>query len=248
MTAPELSVIMPAYNEEATIAQTVESWAGDFARLAIACELRVYDDGSTDATGAQLEALRGSLPNLIVVHQRNRGHGPTVLRGYREARSRWIFQTDSDGEINPGGFVDLWRRRHDFDFLMGFRQGRRAPPARRLVTAGARWAIRLAFGANVRDANIPFRLMRRDRLVPLLAAVPASTFAPNVALVGLAAATGARLFEAPVSSRERAGGRSSLLRLKLLRAACRSALETAGIAWRFRVRGGRCRRQGTGRP
>ena len=235
MAEATLTVILPVYNEAAVIRQTVESWVDSLRRLDVGYELRAYDDGSKDRSGEILDQMTASIAGLRVIHQPNAGHGPTVLRGYREAKSEWIFQTDSDGEIGPEGFTTLWQHRHDFDFLVGFRRGRHAPLARRWMSTGARWTIRLGFGQTIRDANIPYRLMRRERLMPLLAYVPPSTFAPNIALSGLAAADGLRIFESPVDSRQRAGGQTSLQRLQLLRAAYRSFVETAALAWRFRV-------------
>src|SRR5262249_56495225 len=101
----------------------------------------VYDDGSTDDTRSILDGLGARLPRLAVRTQPNRGHGAAVLRGYREARGEWVFQTDSDGEVAPASFGALWRERHVHDLLLGVRRGRRgglgrgpggrASPARR---------------------------------------------------------------------------------------------------------------------
>ncbi len=241
VASPELTAVMPVYNEEASINATLEAWIQELDRLDIDFELRLYDDGSSDRTPEQLEQIAASHERIRVIHQPNSGHGPTILRGYLEARGAWVFQTDSDGEIGPEDFATLWQHRQNFDFLLGFRQGRKASLARRLMTAGARGAIRLGFGRTasgiaLRDVNVPYRLMRRNLLLPLLDRVPPTTFAPNVALSGLAAASGLRIFETPVRSRERAGGETSLQRLKLLRAAVQSLAETAAIARSTRAR------------
>ncbi|MEM7355210.1 MAG: glycosyltransferase family 2 protein [Acidobacteriota bacterium] len=236
MNRQTLTVVLPVYNEASAIRRTLESWLDALEELGIDFQLCAYDDGSTDRTGEVLDTLAESNARLRIIHQANAGHGPTILRAYREATGDWIFQADSDGEIGPEALATLWRQRHDFDFLVGFRQGRQASFARQLMTAGARWAVRLGFGKTIRDVNIPYRLMRRDRLMPLLAHLPPETFAPNVALSGLAAATGLRVYESPVKSRPRAGGETSLQRLKLLQAAYRSLVETVGVAWRFRSR------------
>ncbi len=232
---PELTVVMPAYNEEEAITGVVTAWVSELDRLAIDYRLRVYDDGSRDQTLAILRHLEAEMPRLRVTGQPNAGHGPTVLRAYGEAESEWIFQTDSDGELSAQDFAPLWRRRHDYDLLVGRRQSRGAPLPRRIMTLAARWTVRLGFGQTVHDVNVPYRLMRRERLLPLLTSLPANTFAPNVALSGLAAAAGLRLYERPVTNRPRAGGQTSLNRRALLRAARRSLTETVAAAWRFRT-------------
>src|SRR5262245_33978912 len=112
----QLSVVIPVYNEEATIADAVLEWAAELDRSAIDYELLVYDDGSCDHSGRRVEALRASIPRIVLRRHGNMGHGPTVLRGYREAHGEWIFQADSDGEVAPSSFRALWDVRHHHDF------------------------------------------------------------------------------------------------------------------------------------
>lgn len=235
---------MPAYNEEEAIEGVVTDWMHKLDALAIDYQLRLYDDGSRDRTLTIAQHLASTIDRLLVIGHSNRGHGPTILRGYHEAKSEWIFQTDSDGEIGSEPFAELWHHRQDFDLLLGVRQGRQAPWVRRLMTATARGTTRLLLGPRtggrpqmpgevIRDANVPYRLMRRERLVPLLGLIPPDTFAPNVAISGLAMAAGLRIHQHPVPSLLRAGGQPSLRHTKLLRAAARSWFETAAIAWHF---------------
>jgi len=159
---PTLTVVMPAYNEAGAIREVVTAWDRQLGTLGVPYEIRVYDDGSRDGTGDLLAALGRERPAVAAIRQANRGHGPTILRGYREARGEWVFQTDSDDEMGPESFPLVWQRRHDADVVLGYRDGRASPPARRLVTAVARWTVRLGFGARVRDPNAPYRLYRRE--------------------------------------------------------------------------------------
>ncbi len=241
MSAPELTVVMPAYNEEEAIEGVVTDWLQTLDELAIDYQLWIYDDGSRDRTLEISKRLAATADRLQVIGQSNLGHGPTVLRGYHEAKSDWVFQIDSDGEIGSEAFTELWSRRQDFDFLLGARQGRQAPWPRRAMTAVACWTTRWFQKppwrkTTIRDANVPYRLMRREPLLPLLGYIRPDTFAPNVALSGLAAGTGLRICEMPVASRERAGGQPSLRPSALLPAAVRSLLQTATAAWYFHQR------------
>jgi dolichol-phosphate mannosyltransferase len=232
--APQLSLVIPVYNEGGTIVEAVLEWAAELDRSALDYELLVYDDGSRDDSGRLVEALRGRLPQLILRQHRNMGHGPTVLRGYREAHGEWIFQADSDGEVAPTGFRALWDVRHDHDFVLGIRQHRRSSMVRRLVTLGSRLTVRAMFGRTLPDVNTPFRLMRRAPLAPLLALLPDECFAPNVALVGLAAWTGLRMHSVPVPYRGRQSHGGSLAGLRLWRGASRAWWQTLTIAHRVR--------------
>jgi glycosyltransferase involved in cell wall biosynthesis len=85
---------MPVYNEGGGIATVNATWQTVLSGLHIPYEVRVYDDGSTDDTGAVLDGLAERYPEMRVTHQSNRGHGPTVLRGYRDATGVWVFQVD----------------------------------------------------------------------------------------------------------------------------------------------------------
>lgn len=232
MTAsPALSIIIPAYNEEAAIGEVIRTWVTELDRLQIDYELRVYDDGSRDRTVYVLQELLAQIPRLIVTTHENRGHGPTILRGYHEARGEWIFQTDGDGECAPEAIEELWRLRDDYDFLIGYRVDRYGPLIRRCVTIGSRLIIWALFGAGIRDVNSPYRLMRRTRLQPLLRSLPESTFAPNAILSGLAVRYHLRTCERPVRWMSRRTGRSSIAGWKLLRRVARSFREALAVAF-----------------
>jgi dolichol-phosphate mannosyltransferase len=234
--APALSVVMPAYGEERGIVGVVSAWMAELDRLGIEYEFLVYDDGSKDRTGEVLQQLAADRPRLIVTSHSNRGHGPTILVGYREARGEWVFQTDSDGEMSPAHFEALWNRRCDFDFLVGYRQHRQSTLARQLVTAGSRWAVKLLFGRSVRDVNSPYRLMRRTSLTKMLACLPPTTFAPNVVLAGLAARMKLRLYEVPVPHSGQRTVTAALNKWKLWKTALRCFRQTATVA--LTARGG----------
>lgn len=223
---------MPVFNEAALVGGVLRAWVAELDRLAIDFEIRAYDDGSADATWEILRQMSDDEPRIRPLRQSNRGHGPTVLRGYREASAEWVFQVDSDGELPCDDFAQLWARRRDYDLLLGWRRNRRAGGDRRLVTAVARTGVRWLFGGAIRDVNVPFRLIRRPALQRLLVDVPAAAFAPNVLLSGLAVRSGLRIGQFPVDDRVRAAGSGSLNSLRLLRGAARSFVELVGVALR----------------
>ncbi len=231
---PCLSVVMPVYNERDGIAHVLDAWSSALDGLGASYELLVYDDGSRDGTDEVLAAAAAHTPHLQVVRHQNIGHGPTILRGYRQARGRWIFQTDSDGEMDAGAIAELWSRREDYDFLLATRVGRSAPLARRAVTWVCRQAVALAFGAGIADVNVPYRLMRASELRRLLPLLPDDTFAPNVILSGLAIRDRLRVFQTPVRHINRRHGRSSLGNLTILGPATRALRQTIAIARRVR--------------
>ena len=228
---PELSVVMPAYNEDASIRFVLEDWIEELDRLQIDYEILAYDDGSSDATGRLLETFSREDPRIQARSHTNIGHGPTILRGYHESRGQWVFQIDADGEMSPAGFEALWEVRSDHDFLFGYRSGRKSAGARLVITQASRWTVWVLFGKAVRDVNTPYRLMRRSCLEVMLELLPDDTFAPNVVLSGIAIRGGLRIAEQPVVHQGRQAGQVSLGGLKLWRSAVRSLVQTLKIAF-----------------
>jgi len=235
-TRPELSIVMPVYNEGAVIAEVVASWLHELERLGIDCEFLVYDDGSRDETRRILERLEEGRPGLVVTSQANSGHGPTILRGYHEARGEWVFQVDSDDEMGAEHFAGLWEQREGYDLLVGRRHHRDSPLARRLITTLSRVTVWALFGRAVTDVNAPYRLMRRSCLAVLLSAIPAETFAPNVIISGLAARQGLRVLEVSVPHSGRRTGTVSIVKWRLWKSAVRAFGQTLAVALRARGR------------
>ena len=238
----DLCAVVPVYNEEGAIAAVLGKWCAMFDGLGIRYRIRACNDGSEDATGAILRAFAAERPDAVTaVDQPNAGHGPTILRGYREAaeEAEWVFQTDSDDEMGPEAFPELWKRRAGFDFLLGRRAGRSQPLPRKIVSAVSRAAVRVFYGrGGVWDVNSPYRLMRADAFRGFYRAIPEGTFAPNVILSGLAARHGLRCLEMPVPQRDRTTGEVSLRKRKLLKAAARSFAQTVAFAFRDRAGSG----------
>ncbi len=96
MPYPFLSVVVPAYNEEACIDATVQAVAAELERLGHTWELLVVDDGSTDRTRALVTARAGTDPRIRLIAAPHLGKGGAVRRGMIEARGVWRFLADAD--------------------------------------------------------------------------------------------------------------------------------------------------------
>lgn len=233
MTDPacELIVVMPVYNEQDCIEAVIRSWSEALSRETESFEIVALNDGSTDDTLARLNAVAATDARLTVIDKTNEGHGPTLLRGYANAvqRSAWTFQVDSDDELPASSFASFWERRSEHDFMVGVRSGREQGLGRRIISMCSRGVVRCFAGTGVEDVNAPYRLMRSEILADLLAGVPPDTFAPNVALSGLAIKAGCRILNIPVPHRNRQTGVQSLIKFKLVKAALKSFAQTARV-------------------
>jgi glycosyltransferase involved in cell wall biosynthesis len=229
---PELTVVMPVYNEEGAIADAVGEWAGTLDALHINYEFLILDDGSRDGTAAILDGLAARQPRLLVRHKPNSGHGPTLVEGYKTARGEWIFQTDSDRELPPTVFPRLWSRREEFDYLQGVRVQRAAPVVRKAITAVALWTVQTLFGRGIRDVNCPYRLMRGDWVRCVTQGIPANTLTPNIVLSARAVKDGLRIHEEPVEHRHRRTGTVSIRRWKLCKFSARAFVQVVRLRFR----------------
>src|SRR5262245_35615213 len=226
---------MPVFNEGRGITSVLSAWTDVLRSLNVAYEVRLYNDGSTDSTPAVLDDLEQLNPAVHVIHQDNRGHGPTILRAYGEATGAWVFQVDSDDEIPASMFEDVWGQRAGMDAVFGVRCDRKEPLTRRLVTWGAWAVVRTAYGHCPRDVNVRFRLIRQEVLSAVVSRLPDDLFAPNVAMTGLLSTSAARVVEVPVLTQRRAFGSSSLAApLKLMKVALLTAKQTLGLALKCR--------------
>ena len=208
--------VLPAYNEEANIEEVIAQWhpvceqinaEGNEAHLVIA------NDGSKDRTFAIMQNLQSKYPFLKPLDKPNSGHGATVLYLYRyaiEDKADFIFQTDSDGQTLPDEFWQMWRNRHNYDFQIGTRGGRQDGASRVFVTKTLRLVVWLMFHVWVKDANTPFRLLKTDKLIPILNVIPQDYNLANVAISAIAVRWHYNIGWYPITFRPRQGGVNSI--------------------------------------
>lgn len=159
----EISAVMPAFNEEANLEESIGRMAVALTASARTSEIIVIDDGSQDGTPAVLERLKARHASLRVIrHPANRGYGAAVRSGFRAARFRWIFLMDADNQFDPTELTRLLSRAADADIVAGYRQRRRDPLLRRLNAWAFFTLVRFFFGHLGRDVNCAFKLIRRD--------------------------------------------------------------------------------------
>lgn len=162
-TALSLSLVLPCYNEEANLEQTIRSAQLWLSEASIDGEIIVTDDGSVDGSLAVLRDLQPEMPNLRVVHhERNLGYGSAVRSGCDQATKKWIAFMDSDGQFQARDIARLVALTARADYVTGFRERRADSFQRRLYSQLYSMLIRTLLGVHPIDLNCGMKLFRRS--------------------------------------------------------------------------------------
>jgi len=217
-----LYIVIPAYNEEENIEQCVNDWypvvesydGGGVSRLVI------VNDGSKDRTYEKLIKLVETRPLLMPLNKVNGGHGSAVLYGYQYAVDQgadWIFQTDSDCQTDPAEFQAFWDAREEQEAVIGYRPDRGDGKDRKFVEGVVCFLLKMIFGVKVKDANAPFRLMRRELVTKYIQKLPKDFDLPNIMLTTYFVYYGHRVLFLPISFKPRRKGKNSINPKKIIK-------------------------------
>lgn len=177
MVSPSLSIVIPAFNEEALILQTLTEIYSYCRRQQILFEIIVVDDASTDDTTSIISSFIKTHPECRMVRNVNNiGCHPSVLVGFSKATMDWIVFLPGDGQISPdiiNTAIPLMPKHH---LLCTHRTLRNDPWYRVAISQFYNFIIRLITGLNIMDFDSAI-LVRRDfyeKISPLLRSRSAS--------------------------------------------------------------------------
>jgi glycosyltransferase involved in cell wall biosynthesis len=112
--------VIPAHNEEVTVAGVVRGHRETARSLAATFELIVCDDGSTDGTWAELQRSCAEIAELRLLRNPSRlGIPPTMKRLYAEAQGEWIYFTPADGQVPAAALEPMWSIREGAALVVG---------------------------------------------------------------------------------------------------------------------------------
>lgn len=192
----QVSVVIPAFNEEAGIAEVVTR----LGALAPWGELLVVDDGSGDAT-AERAAAAGA---RVVRHPYNKGNGAAVKTGIRAARGEVVLLLDADGQHDPEDALRLVGAVGVHDMVIGARSARDQAPSRALgnwvFNSLASWLT----GRRIPDLTSGCRAASRERLLEVLPLLPNGFSYPTTSCLAFLKAGYNVGFE-PIRARTRLG-------------------------------------------
>ena len=203
---PDLSVVIPLYNEEPNVAglhRELTAALGAWGRL---YELLFIDDGSSDGTFRLLKELQAGDPHVrVVALRRNFGQTAAFAAGFAHARGRMIATSDGDLQNDPRDLPMMVGKLEDgYDIVCGWRRARRDPWLTRRVPSNiANWLISRTTGVNLHDYGCSLKVFRGEVVRSLRLYGEMHRFIPAIA-----SEHGVRIAEVVVNHRPRRFGTS----------------------------------------
>ena len=192
-----VTVLLPAYNEEQSIGQTIRK----IKDLHPDFEILVVDDGSTDNT--RQEALDTGAN--VWSHPYNIGNGAAVKTGLRYASGEWILMMDADGQHDPADIAALLEHKEKFDMVVGARKKGSATSLHRdLANFFYNWLASYVTKFRVQDLTSGFRLIKNDTIRKFIYLLP-NTFSYPSTITLAYLRSGRSIKYVPIKTQKRKG-------------------------------------------
>ncbi len=192
-----VSVVVPAYNEGASIGALVSA----LRQAARWLEIIVVDDGSSDETGRR--AMEAGAH--VVRHPYNKGNGASVKTGIRNATGEFVLILDADGQHRPSDAVRLVSKLSEYELVVGARStGTQANAARRIGNSALNALAGYLTGQRIPDLTSGFRAARRRHLLEFLHLLPNGFSTPTTTTLAFMKAGYSVWFE-PIDAGARQG-------------------------------------------
>jgi dolichol-phosphate mannosyltransferase len=232
---PDVSLLIPVYNERDNLAPLVEEIATVLAGRHY--EVVAVDDGSSDGSLEELKLLKRSHPELhIVAFAQNAGQSAALAAGFRAARAAVVVTLDADGQNDPADIPLLLHElaQSGCAAVVGYRTDRRDTAWRRVQSRIANGVRNWLNHETIRDTGCSLKAFRTDVARALPAFVGMHRFLPTLVRMQDGAVT-----EVPVHHRPRRSGRT---KYGMWNRAFRSLRDAFAVRWmqqralRYRVR------------
>jgi dolichol-phosphate mannosyltransferase len=207
MDAPEISLVIPCYNEEGNLRKLMESITAAVDPLKIPYEIVITDDCSSDGSWAILKELAAGNPLLRTQKfEANRGKSAAGWAGMKIARGRYVITLDADLQNDPKDIPNLLAALKNYDCANGTRVESRKHGDNFIRIASSRianWVRNKLSGDNISDAGCGFRAFKRECIADLKLFEGMHRFMPTLFKI-----EGFTVIEVPVSNHPRLSGQS----------------------------------------
>ena len=215
-----LSIVLPAYNEEANAETAVEQVSDVAEQLGMDYEIILVNDGSKDRTGEIGRELMQRVPHFrLVEHYPNRGYGGSLKAGFAAATKELIAFVPADNQFDFNEIHLLLEALDGADIVSGYRAEREDTFVRRLNAFGWNTLVRVLFGYLCRDIDCGFKLFRREVLDHVV--IESDGAMIDTELLAGARARGFRIADVPVTHLPRVAGEATGANIKVIAKAFR---------------------------
>jgi dolichol-phosphate mannosyltransferase len=221
---PDISIVVPAYNEEDSLIPLASAIAETFATLHLTYELLFVDDGSEDHTAQILAELAAKHPEVRSIRFRcNAGQSAALDAGFKQARGRVVVTLDADLQNDPRDIPRLLEMLHEYDVVCGIRQGRQDTSLRRLSSRFANGFRRRVLRDNIADIGCSLRVYRGHCLTSVKLYNGMHRFLPVLLQI-----EGFRIGQVPVRHHPRQHGQS---KYNVRNRAWRALMDLVAVRW-----------------
>lgn len=205
-SAPEVSVVVPLYNEEQSLQRLYEELSASLDPLGVEWEVVFVDDGSLDGSYQRLTCMHAEHRNVRVVRlRRNFGKSTALAAGFEEARGQVIVTIDADLQDDPAEIPRLLARLEEgYDLVSGWKETRHDPWRRRWLSHVFNGMTASLTGLHLHDVNCGLKVYRASLVRHLRIYGELHRFVPV-----LAHQYGFKVSEVPVNHRPRLYGKSN---------------------------------------
>ena len=209
-TTMSISVVLPAYNEEDNIYESVIKSVNFLQQIAHNFEVIVVNDGSTDQTLDSFKKAQTLFPNHIKIinHPKNLGYGAALRNGFLTAKGDYIFYTDSDNQFDIRELRDFLPHMKTHDMVVGFRIYRYDTVLRCLLSWIYNRLISILFKINIRDVDCAFKLFKKEIFNHLI--IQSNNFFVDAEIVGKARKLGFSIYQRGVRHYPRLHGTTTV--------------------------------------
>jgi dolichol-phosphate mannosyltransferase len=221
---PEISVVVPAYNEEENLRPLTAAIAETLMALGRRYEVLFVDDGSRDGTASVLHDLAAKHPEVRAIHlRRNAGQTAALDAGFKHARGAIVVTLDADLQNDPRDIPALLEKLADYDVVCGIRRRRQDTWWRRVSSSLANGLRRRVLRDDIVDIGCSLRAYKRSCLASLKLYHGMHRFLPVLLQM-----EGCRIGQTPVSHHPRRHGTS---KYNARNRAWRALMDLLAVRW-----------------
>lgn len=236
-----LSVIVPAYKQEQTMAKDLKRIKDVLDQLRYPTELICVIDGNLDQTFQKASHFAKKYPNVKVIgYETNKGKGHAVRFGMAESRGEVIAFIDSGMDLNPNGLSMLlehfeW---YNADIVVGSKRHPVSkveyPWQRKILSMGYQFLVWILFGLRIRDTQVGMKFFKRQVLEKVLPRLLVKRFSFDVEILAVANYLGfKRIFEAPVDIKF--GKNTTITNKRFIRIITGMLIDTLAVFYRLKI-------------